>query len=371
MDEKLKKIIMIVLVGFFLLFLFLFLLTSCKKKYDPKDLELKIADSAKSYFSIHTDELPSEGGIYTLTLEDLVTKGIIKELDKILEKGTTCSGTLTIENNNDYYMYSPSLSCTTSYENYITENLNEVLLSNVVTSGNGLYNLGTKYYFRGDTVDNRLIFDGILWRIIGINEDGTIRIIEENKRDSVMWDDRYNTEKSTSNGINDFIQNNINSRIKDTLDNIYETEDVLSNDGKGYIKKTNLCVGKRSETDTIIDGSLECSNIIENQYIGLLQLNEYFLASLDVNCVDAISDSCRNYNYLADFSNSYWTITADSTNTYKVYKISNTISLTNANSYAMPRMVINISENTNVTGSGTESDPYVVVGFDNELKDFK
>ena len=219
MDEKLKKIIMLVLVCFFILFLFLFMLTSCKKKYSPKELELEITDSAKTYFSIHTEELPGEDGILTLTLEDLVNKGIIKKLDKILEKDTNCSGTLTIENNNNYYMYSPSLSCTDGYENYITENLKEKLLENIVYEGNGLYQIGSNYYFRGDDVDNRLILDGILWRIIGINEDGSIRLIEENKRETTVWDNRINSERNSASGINDYIQNGINSRIKDYLDN--------------------------------------------------------------------------------------------------------------------------------------------------------
>jgi len=34
-------------------------------------------------------------------------------------------------------------------------------------------------------------------------------------------------------------------------------------------------------------------------------------------------------------------------------------------------MVINISENTTVTGTGTVEDPYIVSGFDADLKEFK
>jgi len=371
MDEKLKKIGIIVIGCFLILFLFLFLLSSCGKKLDPKSLELEIVSKAKSYYNIHTEELPSENSGMKLSLDDLVTKGIIKSLDKLLDKNTICSGNLSIENNNNYFMYSPSLTCTSSNDTYESENLKEKLLSNVVTSGNGLYNLGAKYYFRGDNVDNKLIFDGIMWRIVGINEDGSIRIIEENKRTSVVWDDRFNADRNSSSGINNFIHNGINSRIKDTLNDYYENDTIFSENGKGYIKKTNLCIGKRSETDTISDGSLECSNILENQYIGMLQFNEYMLASLDSSCENTMSKGCENYNYLADFSNSYWTLTADSTNTHKVFKISSSVSLGNANTTAMPRIVINISENTNITGNGTENDPYVVVGFSSELKDLK
>lgn len=370
MDEKLKKVMLIVIGCFVVLFLFLFLLSSCQKKYEPFEFELEVAEETRKYYERHTEELPNDGGVLTLTLEDLVLKEVISEVEKMLEKDTTCSGTVTIENNNDYYMYSPSITCTDGFETYETKNLSYELTQNVVTSGNGLYEISDgKYYFRGDKVNNILIFDGIRFRIMGVNEDGTIKIIEENKRKAIEWDDRYNNEKGGNIGINDFVQNGLNSRILDNLQNIYNTEDVLSNNAKGYIKKTNLCIGKRSETDTSIDGTAECSSILEEQYIGLMQLNEYMISSLDSNCTSTLADSCKNYNYIANFENSFWTLTADAANTHKVYKISTTPTLSNAKSIAMPRMVINISENTSVSGNGTEEEPYIVSGFDSELKE--
>lgn len=368
MDEKLKKIIFIVLGCFVILFLFLFIMSSCSKKYTPEKLESVIISKAENYYSVHKDELPSKGGVTTISLADLVNKGIIKELNKLLDKNTTCSGTLTIENNNDYYMYSPSLSCTMSNDTYVSNNLRETLLENVVTSGNGLYVVGDSYYFRGDKVDNYLILDGLLWRITKINNDNSIRLIEADRRDPVVWDDRYNSDTLASTGINHYYNNDLNSRIKDELDNIYNSEDIISNKLKGFIKKTQLCIGKRDTEASINDGSIECATTLDNQYLGLIQLNEYMLASLDSNCLNAKSTACRNYNYLADFKNSYWTITANSESTSQIYKINTTILPTSASNSGMARLVINISENTNVTGTGTEEDPYVVVGLKSKTK---
>ena len=371
MDEKMKKIIFIVLGAFVILFLFLFMMSSCSKKITPEKLELMIVDEAKDYYYLYPNELPGKNSVITLSLSDLVNKGIIKELDKLLEKDTNCSGTLTIENNNDYYMYSPSISCNTGTETFITVNLKELLLENVVTSGNGLYNIGNEYYFRGDDVDNYLMFDGLLWRITKINSDNSIRLIEAGRREPVEWDDRYNEITSTSTGINNFSANNLNSRILQNLNEIYENDAILSNDAKGYIKETNLCIGKRSITETINDGTIECSSTLDNQYLGLLQYNEYMMASLDNNCLQTDSVGCRNYNYLAEFNNSYWTLTANNENTHQVYKINKTVMSTDASNSGMARLVINISENTNVTGEGTEEKPYIVSGFENELKEIK
>lgn len=368
MDEKLKKIIYIVLGCFVILFLFLFMMSSCSKKLTPEKLELEIVENAKKYYSTHKEELPSKNSGTTLALGDLVNKGIIKKLEKILDKNTTCAGTLTVENNNDYYMYSPSLSCTSPNETYVTENLKEILLENVVTSGNGLYKIGNSYYFRGDDVDNYLIFDGLLWRITKINSDNSIRLIEVNRRDPIVWDDRYNSIMDSVSGINDFQTNGLKSRIYQSLLDFYEDDIVITDDGKGYIKETSLCVGKRNITETINDGSIECSTTIDNQYLGLLQYNEYMLASLDTNCIQTDSNGCRNYNYLAEFNNSFWTLTANSENTYQVFKINKTLMSTSANNTGMARLVINISENTNVTGTGTEEEPYVVSGFDSDIR---
>lgn len=370
MDEKLKKIIIIVLGSFVIFFLFLFILSSCKSEMTPSQLENEVYKNAKKYYLSHESELPSSGNVLTLSLNDLVVKGIIDELDNLLSKNTSCSGSLTIENNNDYYMYSPILNCSSETDNYSTENLKDILLENVVTSGNGLYQIGNSYYFRGDIVNNYLIFDGIKWRITKINEDGSIRLIEDSRRMSVVWDDRYNSDRLSATGFNSFVYNGLNSRMKDYLDNVYSTEEILSNDAKGYIKPTSLCIGKRSAEETDTTGNIECSEVLENQYIGLIQVNEYMIASLDPSCQKTTSVECLNYNYLADLDSQYWTITADSENNYNVYKIMNTVTASNASNNGMARLVINISANTNITGTGTEEDPYVITGIDNTLKKF-
>ena len=371
MNEKLKRIIYVVLGCFVLFFVVILLISSCGTKLKPDGLEKKIIERSKNYYSTHKDELPKENTSLTLSLDDLVNKKIIKKLDRLLDKNTTCTGTLTIENNNNYYMYSPNINCNTGNDIYNTLNLKETLLENVVTSGNGLYSIGDSYFFRGDNLNNYLVFDGLLWRIVKINDDGTIKVIEAGKRDPVVWDDRYNSETTSSTGINDYTNNNINSRIKDELDKIYQTKQVLTSDAKGYIKQTSLCIGKRGLEDTTNDGSIECSSRLDKQYLGLLQLNEYITASLDPNCVNANSISCSNYNYLASFKNSYWTITANKDKSSQVYKINDTVMATGASNSGMARIVINLSENTNVTGTGTENDPYVVLGMSKDIKKIK
>ena len=373
MDEKLKKIILIVLGAFVLLFLILFIFSSfSSKKYSFKDLDLEIAKKAKLYYKNHESELPPVNTVLNVSLSDLTNKGIIGDITKMIGKESNCSGYLTIENNNNYYMYSPQISCSGPNDTYESNNLSVTLLENVVTSGNGLYSVDNSYYFRGDNVNNYLVFDGTLWRITKVNSDNTIRLIEDGVREPVVWDDRYNSEMNSSTGINNYVHEGINSRIKDTMEAIYnntfEKKDILTDDAKGYIKATSLCIGKRSLEETTNDGSIECDETIDDQYVGLLQLNEYLIASLDTNCTNIESSACSNYNYLADFDASYWTLTANSDNESQVYKIFDTVISSLASNSGMARMVINISENTTVTGEGTMDNPFVVSGMSSDIR---
>ena len=100
---------------------------------------------------------------------------------------------------------------------------------------------------------------------------------------------------------------------------------------------------------------------MEKQFIGLLPLNDYLNASLDKNCTTSISPSCQNYNYLAKYQYNWWTMTGTSLNTYNVYKINKSPSLTAANSTAVPRLVLHLAKDAiYVSGDGTFNNPYIL-----------
>ena len=59
---------------------------------------------------------------------------------------------------------------------------------------------GTTYYFRGDVEDNYISFAGYYWRIIRINEDGSIRVIYNGEKSVV---NSAGKETVLANGYND------------------------------------------------------------------------------------------------------------------------------------------------------------------------
>ena len=349
-NELLKKLGFIVggILVALIIFLIIFFVMGNKLNYSQ--MENRILNAAKKYYKENPKELPiNNNGVVSISSDKLVEKEYLKDLAKLSKnKKETCTGNVTVTKNDDLYYYSVTLSCGNSYE---TKKLKDVIAANVVESGAGLYKYNDTFVFRGEDVNNYISFADKTWRILRINADGSIRMVETTKKQPTPWDDRYNSDKQYNIGINDYSV----SRIKDYIDNAY---DDLKNSDKVYTIKQNLCVGKRSKGETINDGSIECSSTINDQNVGLVQINEFALASISDKCVNPLDPDCTNYNYLAKIG-SLWTITADKDTSYKAYRFSGNATVTNTVNYYQARMVVHINSQVNyVSGDGSIDKPY-------------
>lgn len=349
-QDLLKKLGLVVgvIIGAFVVLMIFMIIKGNRLNYSQ--IEARMISAAKEYYKDNSDKLPKvDNNTITISTDKLVEEKYMKSLDKLVKnKNDVCSGQVSVTKNDDNYLYSVTLSCG---ENYSTKKLKDVIVKEAVTSGNGIYQVGENYIFKGDNVNNYVKFAGKVWRIIRINSDGSIRMIDTTKRDQVPWDDRYNSEKEYNVGINNYSV----SRLKDTINTIYNE---FSSSDKSYMLKQNLCVGKRSEAETNNDGSIECSSVIENQNVGLIQVNEFALASLSDKCNNPTSPECSNYNYLA-VMDSMWTLNASNENSYKVFKISGNAFTTNAINTSQPKIVIHINPQVNyISGNGSEEKPY-------------
>lgn len=322
-------------------------------------IEDKMVDAAKRYYSedengINKFKSISNGDI-SVTTNELVDSGYLDSLDKLVpDRDVTCNGKVTVKMNNGYTLYTPYLSCGNTYK---TKYLSEVITASTVESGNGLYKIGNDYVFRGEDLNNYVSFAGKTWLILRVRENGNVRLLETTKRDKITWDDRYNLEVESKNGINNF---NV-SRLKDSLTALYDNSDEFSDSDKGYIVPTNLCIGKRSEEETDNSGNVECKEVVENWPLGLIQVNEYLLASLDGNCHKVTDRNCENYNYLNELESSYWSITTNTKRSDKVYKFNPSPFSTSAASVASIRAVIELDKySVYDSGEGTLENPYKI-----------
>ena len=246
--------------------------------------------------------------------------------------------------------------------------------SNNSSDASGLYvsndtNSGeATYYFRGDVKNNYVDFAGLKWKIIRINEDGTIRLILDGRANNTMY--KFNSSLST---YTDMYYSN-SDIAKPTVGNWYDSN--IANKGyDSYVATGTFCEQakvKYSSSYTSGDATMtvytaytpdfKCTTDgngkgVLNSKVGLITYDEaihaggYFLKNNS------------NY-YLYNGSFTIWTMSPAGFNSpnasaFVVYD-NGYVSVNRLNYVYALRPVINLNVNVLATGTGTLSDPYVV-----------
>ena len=223
-------------------------------------------------------------------------------------------------------------------------------------------NVETKsYMYTGNAQNNYVLLGDELWRIIRIEDDGSIRMIKNTSiNDNSLY--AFNTEnfKNSTDGYR-------TSSIKNILEEYYnqnlkQYENLLT-DGN-YCEELHVVPGeqyKLNDNDKIYneyEPSLSCSSTYRSK-IGLISYDEAVLIGLSYK-------KSNSNNYLTDSTNSgTWTNSLagqhQTNENYYVWKISPNGSIieevvTEQNTAIRP--VITLKGSINVTGKGTNEEPY-------------
>ncbi|MDD5865683.1 MAG: hypothetical protein PUD07_04295 [bacterium] len=253
--------------------------------------------------------------------------------------------------------------------------------------------MGTTYYYNGRVDNNYIKFgDNMLWRIIRVNGDGSIRLIYE----GTIGNSSYNSSSNDAIyvGYKYSLYNNHglgnNSTIKDYLDTWYNNN-LSETKYENYIVGSIFCTNRNAFSDpnnhnitNNADGygtstqyfenynktvsNLECSNSDDKFYInssynsnGILDY-PIGLLSYEEAVLMGLNKITNNPNSFLTNESDYWTLTPSHYNdgAYNYYISSNGILSNNrkvSDSIAV-RPVISISANTPVIGVGTKKNPY-------------
>ncbi|MBQ9072522.1 MAG: hypothetical protein IJY25_05145 [Bacilli bacterium] len=343
--------------------IFLAIIQGCSNlKTTHAKYEQKMISAMQSYLEDKDNKPTKEGQSVTVKLSKLVDGEYIKSPEKALGDDT-CSGSVTVrkngstveENKGGFLNYTVSLEC----ENYKTNSLENSLMKDLVSVGSGLYKQGNEYVFKGDDVDNYITFFGTSYRIVSMDDDGIVKLLKaESESSEDYWDIKYNVDTGSATGKNIYADSEINK----TLIEIYNNPKKFSEESKKHLISKDICVGSRDINDLSFTSNPECSSVLENQVVSLLGVTDYANASLDPDCVDLNSKSCRNYNYMRKLFLDSWTYTAVSSNSYEVYYIYNgLIKHQSANQFASYSLVIYVDGDEILSsGDGTEKSPYVI-----------
>jgi hypothetical protein len=343
-----------------LLIIFLAIIQGCSnRKMTYENYEQKMISATERYLKNNVPTEESE--MIVVSLNALVEKSYIKTSKKALDD--SCTGEVTVRrngssvesNNGGFLNYTVSLNC----ENYNTVHLFDKITSEVVTSDSGLYLVGENYIFKGNKVNNYINFFGQDYRIMSINKDGIIKLIKSEPEGSQrIWDNKFNSEANATYGKSIYKD----SVILGYLLADYKNSKKISKAARQHIVAQDVCVGKRSSDNYSISKDIDCSEVLENQVISLINVSDYAMASTDPDCDSTASRSCRNYNYLSTVALSTWTLNSSSDNTYDVFFISDGLQESQkASSYNEYSIVIYIDGNElYTTGTGSAGNPYIV-----------
>ena len=193
-------------------------------------------------------------------------------------------------------------------------------IGTVSTTNEGLLvsedELGQTYYFRGSVDNNYVKMNNLMFRIVRINGDGSVRLVLDN----TLEDNSYYLRRI--NKTNEYLNNMIfdNSDIKKVLDEWYNTN-LLSVDN--YIASSNFCYDNafylQNESEYFTNSydriyvsnaaSLNCQEGIYVGKVGLLSIDEVIYAG-------ASKDGTNNSYYLYNPSilNNWWTMSSSKVN---------------------------------------------------------
>lgn len=243
------------------------------------------------------------------------------------------------------------------------------------TQTNGMFKYDKNtYYFRGNVENNYIVLgqykentsitytdssntaktithnkgDDIIFRIIGINEDGSLKLI---LNDLIKENVAYNQEEIT-NILNNWYETNLSDK-KEYIKNTWYCEDkqsITSNNQTHYAPYTRNVTGKNP--------SLNC-NDSDKKYLnmGLITIDEAALAGYKYQTKSTNNYLNRDYNF--------WTISPmynDNTLYQGVIK-ENTIDAIKNTDTAVIVPVINLNSDAILTGTGSITNKYQVIGL--------
>ncbi len=318
-----------------------------------------IEKAASDYLLEHKDLLD----IYKLnatliSIESLKSEKYLKnEKIKNPVTGDDMNGcvVVTYDDNTSGYNYKyDEKSCTeleTDYPKIVSAY--QTIVDNVSTTitGDGLYEIDNEYVYRGKNPNNYLKIGQDLYRIISLDKDNkTLKAIKVNG-------ELKNYEESTQTTEYSFRVSTLNTYLNSSVYNTYT--DAIK---KHLLANATWLVGNvTGEKMNLIGLKSVVSTGTYNASIGLLNIYEYAKASTTEECSDNyLSDSCRNNNYL-NFKDKYWLINNKDNAIWYVDPSSGLKAEENVkDALYNVHPVLNLTANTEMTGTGTEEDPYTL-----------
>lgn len=183
-----------------------------------------------------------------------------------------------------------------------------IIKNNEITNKNGLNKENSSYIFKGETDNNYILYNNLLWRIVKINNDSSITLI---------------------------LDNYINMLPKNLINSFFEN--LTNNLNTKYLTKNKICM------DEMNDNEITCNKINNNSYISLLSAYDY------------LNSFYEEQTFITKDKEIMWLYNNDN------HTNGDSISKSNENNFYEIRPVITLKANTTYkTGNGNKDNPYKI-----------
>lgn len=219
-----------------------------------------------------------------------------------------------------FYYMKYSKKTTTTSTTYIASTIKNK--TGVVYEGDGLHLVNSDYVFKGDVKDNYVTFSNLVWRVIKLNEDGTVKLMLDTSNVVKVFNTAVGTYKDSI--VYDYLNNEFYPKLEDA---------------DKYLTTMNLCLDKVTGVKEV-----ECKEKLENQKVGLLTVAEFY-------------SSLNKKTYIKSNEAFWLNDVADSNKVWVAYN--DKFASVAYNEHYSIRPVVTLDSKVIVeSGEGTETDPY-------------
>ena len=281
-----------------------------------------LLNAVEVYLDDHPTIYPKkDGNTYYLSVSRLIEGGYLEKEFISNENLNAVSESTLVQIKAEYNGYNTSVITGDS------DNIGEIYES--IKNANMYSYMGGKY-FKGTISNNYVFFSGNIWRIMGVNKDGSIKLVSSGPISALRYGPTV-------------ISSFKNTYMYEWLNNYYLSR--ISN--YDVLVKEPICSTTSGSTST---DTSSCSNeeLLQKAKVSLLTLEEYNL-------------SIEPGSSYLESSIPFVTVTQSDSDHYYVLSNGNNYQVGNPDTIYYVRPVINVDQNTIVTsGEGTSTSPFIL-----------
>ena len=310
--------------------------------------DIEISDSNNPAIVFETSGLEEGDNLLKQTEDELIVK--VSYSESITSQPENVASNITVT-----LTYEQATGGSVTPSEPITTNDLKAL---AVTEGDGLYadtSEEGRYFYKGTNPKNYITFNNETWRIVSVENDGTIKIMENENIEDRVWSNTSSNNWTRPADLNRYLNG-------EYLESLSDSDKIVAH---------NFSVGIVTPGNNDLQAQIVTENgITWNGKVGLITVSEYLRANTNtaqcetLNLHDSNYSTCKDTNWMhKDNMNGWWTLSPHSDNTsgyvWTVYSSGDIVKRPAYNGGGV-RPSLYLSSNITLSGTGTEIEPYII-----------